>query len=251
MQNKFTGRTAVALLLLSNLLLVGCVSHQTAPDGTAVIDQDPYESFNRKVFAFNDGLDRYLLKPAAKGYKAVSPQPVERGVINFFSNLGEVTHVVNDVLQWKWHQAGVDSSRFLINSTIGVVGIFDVATSMGIEEADGEDFGQTLSAWGFGQGAYIVLPFFGPSTTRDALAMPVNRLTNPVTYVDDESTRWTLTALDIINTRAQLLDTEELISGDRYLFIRDAYLQRRDYLINDGEVEDSFGSESDEFDSEF
>lgn len=231
--------------------LTGCATAPTDGSSSEQVNQDPYESFNRKVFAFNDGIDRYLLKPAAKGYKTVAPQPVEVGVSNFFDNLGEVTNIFNDVLQWKWGQVGNDGSRLLINSTIGIGGLFDVASSFGLEESEGEDFGQTLSAWGAGQGSYLVLPFFGPSTTRDAVALPVNTFTNPVAYVDHTNTRTAFAVGGLIDTRAQLLDAESLLSGDRYLFIRDAYLQRRSYLINDGEVVDNFGSDSDDFDDEF
>ena len=230
-------------LLLGSVFALFCVLSSLAAGQDNDDVHDPWEGFNRRVFQFNDGLDTYLLKPVAKGYKAVAPEPVERGVTNFFNNLSEVGNVVNDVLQGKFNQAANDSGRFLINSTVGVAGLFDVAKGMGLERNDGEDFGQTLSAWGSGQGPFVMLPFFGPSTLRDVVGMPVNSYTNPVTHVDHVPTRNTLLGTDIIETRAGLLDVETLLTGDRYIIMRDAYLQRRDYLINDGEIEDSFGAD--------
>lgn len=207
--------------------------------------EDPWEGFNRKVFVFNDTLDTYLMRPVAKGYRAVTPDPVETGVSNVFKNLLEVRNVVNDVLQGKWGQAANDTGRFLVNSTVGLVGIFDVAQHWGMPRGDGEDFGQTFATWGAGQGPYIVLPLFGSSTLRDAAGMPLNVLVHPLLDVDHVPTRNTITAVDLVDTRAALLDAEKLISGDKYTFIRDAYLQRRNYLINDGVVEDTFGDDGD------
>ncbi len=207
--------------------------------------RDPWEGMNRRIFAFNDTLDTYFLKPVAKGYRTVTPDPVETGVSNFFANLLEVRNIVNDLLQWKWQQAGNDTGRLLINSTVGIVGVFDVAQHVGLPRSEGEDFGQTFSTWGSGQGPYLVIPFLGSSTVRDAVGMPLAAYVNPITYVDHIPTRNTLIAADIVDTRAAILDAEELLSGDKYTFIRDAYLQRRDYLIQDGKVEDDFGGEFD------
>ncbi len=212
---------------------------------------DPWEGFNRSMFAFNDTLDTYFLKPVAKGYRAVTPDPVENSVSNVFDNLGEVRNVLNDLLQGKWAQAGNDSGRFLINSTIGLAGLFDVAGKMGLEKSDGEDFGQTLATWGVGRGPYLVLPFFGPSNVRDGLSRPVDIYSDPITYIDDVPTRNTITGVGLISSRAGLLQGEDLISGDKYLFIRDAYLQRREFLIKDGEVEDDFGGDFDDFEDDF
>jgi phospholipid-binding lipoprotein MlaA len=204
------------------------------------LPEDPWEGFNRKVHNFNEVADRWVLKPVAEGYVKVTPDPVEQGVSNFFGNLLEVRNVVNDVLQGKWAQAGNDAGRFLVNSTLGVAGIFDVARHMSLEESEGEDFGQTLAVWGVDSGPYLVLPLMGPSTVRDTGAMPVDWQLNPMQEVDHVPTRNSLRAMDIVNTRAELLDAEAFISGDRYVFLRDAYLQRRNYLIKDGEVEDNF-----------
>jgi phospholipid-binding lipoprotein MlaA len=202
--------------------------------------QDPWEGFNRKMFAFNDTLDRWVLKPVAKGYDFLIPDLVQSGIGNFFSNLSEVGNVGNDILQWKWKKAGVDSGRFVVNSTIGIAGLFDVASEIGLEQGDGEDAGQTFEAWGIKQGPYVVLPFFGPSTVRETFARPVDMFLDPVFYVDDTGTRVGLTATRLVHNRYELFEQEALLSGDRYLFIRDAYLQRRQYLYNDGEISDSY-----------
>lgn len=226
-------------ILLAGLMLVSASAMGAETDSV-----DPWEGYNRKAHAFNDTLDRYLLKPTAKGYRAIAPDLVEEGVANFFDNLFEIRNVVNDLLQGQFAQAGKDSGRFLINTTIGIAGLFDVARHLGIEASDGEDFGQTLSVWGVGQGPYVVLPFFGPSTLRDTFGMPVNSYLNPVGYVDHVPTRNTLYGASVIDTRTALLDAEVLISGDPYIFTRDAYLQRRDFLITNGALtEDDFGSD--------
>lgn len=200
---------------------------------------DPWESFNRKIFAFNDRVDRWVLRPVAKGYRAVTPDFVESGVSQFFSNLGEIRNLFNAGLQWKWGEAGRSVSRFGINSTFGFFGVLDVASDLNIEKVD-EDFGQTLGAWGVGGGPYVVLPFLGPSNIRDTVSILPDRLLDPTQYVDHVPTGNSLLALELVDLRASLLDIDNIISGDRYAFIRDAYLQRRDYLVNDGEVEDDF-----------
>ncbi len=206
----------------------------------AAQEQDPWEGFNRKVFAFNDGLDQAVLKPIAKGYRAITPDPVEVSVSNVFSNLGEVKNVLNSVLQGKPKSALHDSGRFLINSTMGIFGLFDVADTFGLEKSDGEDFGQTLAVWGVGKGPYLVLPFLGPSSVRGLVSMPVDSMTDLINQIDDVPTRNTLKVIELVDLRASLLDAEDLVSGDRYLFFREAYLQRREFLVNDGVVEDDF-----------
>ncbi|WP_444934937.1 MlaA family lipoprotein [Microbulbifer sp. JTAC008] len=199
--------------------------------------RDPWEGFNRAIFSFNDGADRYVLKPAAVSYRQITPIFVQHGVSNFFDNLREVTNTFNDVLQGKWGQAGNDAGRFLVNSTVGIAGILDVAQHMGLEQGDGEDFGQTLAVWGVPSGPYLVLPLLGPSTVRDTPARVVDYYTNPLTYVNDDATKYALKGTDIIQSRASLLQAESLLHGDRYVLLRDAYLQRRDYLIVDGEMD--------------
>jgi len=206
-------------------------------------NSDPWQGYNRAMFTFNDTVDRYFLKPVAKGYKFVTPDPLEKGVSNVFSNIGEVPSAVNGLLQGNVKSAGKSVGRLLVNTTIGVGGLFDVAKHMNLPDDDSEDFGQTLAVWGVGQGPYVVLPFLGPSTLRDAFGKPVDWYTDPITYIEHEPTRYSVLAASIVDKRASLLDLEKNITGDRYVFIRDVYLQRRDYLINNGEVEDDFGTE--------
>ena len=226
-----TGRRLFKGLLLA--LLIGSVSN------VVLANDDPLEGLNRKVFAFNDFMDRYLLKPVAQGYDWVTPKPVDDGVSNVFDNLGEIRNFLNDVLQLKLGRASTDVGRFLVNSTLGVAGIFDVATSMGLERNE-EDFGQTMARWHVGSGPYIVLPLFGPSTLRDAIGRIPDSYSVPQRYIDHVPTRNTVYGVDLVDTRSDLLDVEKLIQGDRYTFIRDVYLQRRDFLISDGYLEDDF-----------
>ncbi|SHF56114.1 MlaA lipoprotein [Microbulbifer donghaiensis] len=211
--------------------------------------RDPWEGYNRAMFRFNDTADRWVLKPVATSYRQITPIFMQYGVSNFFDNLREVTNSFNSALQGKWGQAGNDAGRFLVNTTVGVVGLFDVAQHIGLEESDGEDFGQTLAVWGVPSGPYLVLPFFGPSTARDVPGRVVDWYTNPLTYVEHDPTRYTLKVADIVQTRAALLQAESLLSGDRYVLLRDAYMQRREYLVNDGELDDDFGAdvEADDF----
>lgn len=233
-------------ILVVLLVLAGC-SAQPRQDQTdakpEAVNPDPFESINRKIFTLNDYGDRWILKPLTKGYRWVLPDVVENGVSNMFSNFFEITTVVNDVLQLKFKQAGHDTGRFLINSTVGLAGFFDVATPMGLAKND-EDFGQTLGYWGVAPGPYIVVPVFGPYTLRDS----VGDLTQAYTTgyfdrIDHPRTRNQVFIAEKVSNRAELLKAEELITGDRYTFIRDAYLQRRNYLVNDGKVEDNFGNE--------
>lgn len=202
-------------------------------------EDDPWESFNRPVFTFNDTLDTYALKPIAKGYQAVTPQVVEDGVHNVFNNIGDVGNLVNDLLQGKLHDAGVDTGRLLFNTTFGLLGFFDVASQMGLQRND-EDFGQTLGAWGVGSGPYLVIPFLGPSTLRDAPAKIPDGFLEPYPYIDHVPTRNVTRAVDVVDTRASLLSAEKMISGDKYIFIRNAYLQNREFRVKDGEVVDDF-----------
>ncbi len=217
------------------------------PD-TEARNPDPWEGFNRGVYKFNDGVDRFFLKPVAQGYQAITPDPVEDGISNVFDNIFEVRNIINDVLQWKWGQAANDTGRFLVNSTVGIVGLFDVAQHIGMPENDGgEDFGQTLAVWGVGSGPYLMIPFLGPSTLRDGAGMPIDMQMDLVSYIDHVPTRNTTYGVRIVSDRAGLLEAEALMSGDRYTFIRDAYLQRREYLIKDGAVEDDFGGDEGEY----
>lgn len=208
-------------------------------------DIDPWYRYNRVMFAFNDVTDRLVLKPITKGYVFITPNFVQKGISNVFNNVMEVPTVLNDILQGKGKQAANDTGRFIVNSTVGLVGLFDVAQHMGLKPSDGEDFGQTLAVWGVKSGPYVVLPFIGSSTIRDGIALPVDWYSDPTTYVDHVATRNTTRGASLLNTRANLLELEKHITGDRYTFVRDAYLQRRDFLINDGDVEDGFGMDED------
>lgn len=222
-------------LLIVPLIMVfsGCASTQYVDN-----ERDPWQGFNRSIYSFNDGLDRAILKPAAKGYQAITPDFVEQGVRNFFSNLDDVSVAVNNLLQGKVGNAFSDVGRIVVNSTIGVLGLFDVASPMGMRKHD-EDFGQTLGKWGAGPGPYIMLPFFGPSSLRDSPSIVVDRiLLNPLTYVELKTgERIAIVALDTVSVRAELLSLEETvdeISTDKYAFIRDVYLDRRNFLVHDG-----------------
>ncbi|MDG2502714.1 MAG: VacJ family lipoprotein [Porticoccaceae bacterium] len=227
----------------TKLLLTSVLTFMLATSAFAEEEQtnDSFEGLNRKAFVFNETLDNALLKPVAKTYAAVIPDPLERGILNVFSNLNEVTNILNDLLQAKFAHAGHDSGRFLINTTIGVGGLFDVAQRAGLEKSEGEDFGQTLANWGVSEGPYLMLPFVGPSTLRDAPSKIIDSFANPVAYMDHVSTRNSVRALDLLAMRADLLALDDVISGDRYLFVRDVYLQRREYLVSDGAIEDDFG----------
>lgn len=207
-------------------------------------EADPWQSYNRKMFAFNDGIDRYFLKPIATTYTKITPAPIRTGVKNVFRNLGEVPSIANGLLQGEFKAAAYDTTRLIVNTTVGIGGIFDVAGRLDLPATDYEDFGQTLAVWGFRSGPYVVLPILGPSTVRDGLAKPVDWYTDPLTYIDHNQTSYAIKAVNIVNIRAQLLPLEASISGDKYEFIRDAYLQRRAFLISNGEVSDTFGDEA-------
>ena len=212
----------------------------------AASNEDPYESVNRRVFAFNEFMDRWVLKPVAKGYRWVTPGFVDRGVTNFFSNLGELRNLLNSSLQGDFRQAGRSTGRFLTNTTIGLGGFVDVASEFGLEYRR-EDFGQTLAVWGSGSGPYIVLPFMGGSSLRDVFGSVPDIYTSPITYMDDVAWRNSLRALDLVDTRADLIDSEALLSGDRYSFLRDVYLQRREAAISNGVP----AASGDDFDEDF
>jgi len=216
------------LITLAAVALTGCAAtHGKNP-------ADPLESFNRGVYQFNDAVDKAIAKPVAQGYKAAMPLPGQVMVSNFFSNLDDVIVTLNDLLQFKFAQAASDGSRFLFNSTFGVFGLLDVAHRL---EKHDEDFGQTLGYWGVGSGPYIVLPILGPSTVRDGAGLYVDSRPSRLRHVDHIRSRNQLYLTKAVNRRAQLLDQEKVLDEaalDRYEFIRDAYLLRRQSLIYDG-----------------
>lgn len=205
----------------------------------AASEDDPWESVNRPIYQFNDFVDTYALKPIAQGYDYVTPQFLEDGIHNIFRNVGDVTNLFNNVLQAKPHAAGVDTARILLNTTFGLAGFFDVGTKMGLNRSD-EDFGQTLGHWGVGSGPYVMLPLLGPSTLRDAPSKIVDGYTGPYPYINDIPVRNSVFGLNIVDTRASLLSAEKLINGDKYIFIRNAYLQNREFKVKDGHVVDDF-----------
>ncbi len=219
--------------------LIACGLLAMLPSGVALAEEDPFEGFNRVVFRFNDTLDTYALKPIAQGYQAVTPQIVEDGVHNVFGNIGEVRNLTHDLLQGKFHDAGVDTGRLLLNTTFGLLGFFDVASEMGLVRND-EDFGQTLGTWGVGSGPYLVLPLMGPSTVRDGLAGVPDGYLGPYPYMDHVPTRNVVRGVNVVDTRASLLKVERMVGGDKYVFVRNAYLQTREFRVRDGQVEDDF-----------
>jgi phospholipid-binding lipoprotein MlaA len=194
---------------------------------------------NRSTQAFNDAIDRAVAKPVAKVYVKVMPRFVRTGISNVFDNLNTLNTIFNDILQGKMKQAGNDSARFLLNTTFGVGGVYDAASAAGLDNNE-EDFGQTFGKWGMKPGPYLVLPFLGPSTTRDTFGKLVDQFTYPVTYLEDDSTRIWIRLVSLLDTRAELLDLDAQIdrSYDRYAFIRNAWLQRREFQVTDGNIED-------------
>jgi phospholipid-binding lipoprotein MlaA len=244
---SFPRRRFFFLCSLLGLLALGAcgttrgIAGPDAPAPAAPADdsaRDPFEGFNRTMYTFNERLDRYILKPVARGYRRVAPAPVRRSVANFFGNLHDLPIMLNNLLQGKPKEAVSDFSRFFVNSTVGVLGLFDVATKWGLPKHD-EDFGQTLAVWGVHSGPYLVLPFFGPSNLRDAPALIVDWETYPPNRVQGHSgTRDKLFVLETVDKRAQLLEAGDILDQaagqDPYVFVREAYRQRRRYLIYDG-----------------
>lgn len=220
------------LFLLVTLLLGGCAT----VDESYRDPRDPWEGFNRTMYNFNDGLDKVILKPLAKGYKAITPVPVDNGITNFFSNINDVVSAVNNLLQFKLTRAASDVSRVLVNTTVGLLGFVDVASNLNMPKY-GEDFGQTLGTWGMGPGPYIVLPVFGPSSGRDGIGLVVDWYTDPLTYLNPDNHRYILKGLRLIDKRADLLGASKLLEQaalDPYEFTRDAFLQKRQHDIYDG-----------------
>jgi phospholipid-binding lipoprotein MlaA len=221
-------------LAFCSLMLTACSNvpsssvMQVNPD-----PRDPLESLNRKVYSFNDMLDKTLLTPVVEVYENVTPDGVEKGVSNFFSNLSDVGNFLNHSFQLKPKRAAKDIGRLVINTTLGLGGLIDVASNLGIYQ-EPEDFGQTLGYWGVNPGPYLVLPFLGPSTLRDTGAKLIDTGSSPINSYNPITHKFVIYALQMVDRRRQLGDLESLISGDPYFFIREAYLQRREHLISDG-----------------
>lgn len=221
--------------LLTIVLLFPLTSASAAEEENV----DPWESTNRMIFAFNETLDKYILRPVAKGYDFVMPDAAQRGVGNFISNIYEFNSVFNSLLQGRLEGAAQSGGRLLVNTTLGILGFFDVATAMGIEP-NFSDFGQTLAVWGVEPGPFVMLPVFGPRTVRSGVGYFVDTYTSIPALIDDREAAYVFWTIEVIDFRAGLLDADDLITGDRYIFIRDAYLQARRTYINGGVVEDSF-----------
>ena len=223
------------LMSVSVALVAGCATTQQTE---RVAKIDPFESINRAVFTFNENADEYVIKPAAEAYQFVLPEFVRTGVTNFFSNIGDVFVAVNNLLQGKPGNAANDIGRFLVNSTIGILGLFDVATDAGLEK-NKEDFGQTLGVWGVPSGPYVVLPLFGASSVRDTAGLVVDIKTDFILNSDhlNHDQKVGSTVLRVINQRANLLNASQLLEDaafDKYSFLRDSYLQRRRNQVYDG-----------------
>ncbi len=222
------------ILIMIVVVVAGCASTKRPLSNP----QDPYENFNRKVFAFNMAVDKAFFRPIAKVYDNMLPWPIKRGVRNVFCNLGDVNSAANEMLQLHFGQAVADLARVVINTIVGLGGLFDVATSLGLER-DKEDFGLTLGVWGSNDSPYLILPFLGPSTIRDTVALPVDYLLSVWPYIEWDSVRYSMMATNLVQRRATLLAGDNIVDQafDPYLFVRDAYLQRRSYLVKESQEE--------------
>jgi phospholipid-binding lipoprotein MlaA len=241
MSTMKTQPTPITRRMLGALIISSTLSGCSTTPATQA-DNDPMEGWNRDVHDFNKDFDDTILKPLAKGYQSVVPNPVDESITNVFSNINDIGVTINDFLQLKFVQGGMDASRFLINTTAGLVGVFDVAKMIDLPKHD-EDFGQTLGFWGVPSGSYMVLPFLGESSPRDTVGLVGDALLNPLTYVSIfggfavNAANAAATAVDVTDTRSDLMSSEKIVdeaSVDRYDFVKNAYLQRREYLIHDG-----------------
>jgi phospholipid-binding lipoprotein MlaA len=235
MQGYISSISRGVLFLVLVLLSGGCA---TTGSGDP---RDPFEGFNRGVYSFNQAIDNALFDPLGKIYQTITPDIVDKGVTNFFSNLNDIAVVVNDILQFKINQALSDATRFIFNSTIGLLGFFDVSSHMELPKHK-EDFGQTLATWGVGPGPFLMVPFFGPATIRDATGFVVDTgILNPVFYIDDDAMKASLLSLNYVDFKADLLSAKKLVGEaalDEYEFIKNAYFEKRDNLINDRDSAD-------------
>lgn len=230
-------RCRLAAVLAAAALLSGCATTSDPATRTAN-PADPWEGYNRKVFGFNEGLDENLLKPAAKAYTQAVPQFMRTGVNNFFGNFSDAWSAVNNFLQGKAEHGFSDIMRVSTNTVFGIFGLFDVATEAGIER-HGEDFGQTLGAWGLPSGPYVVWPLLGPSSLRDSAGLALDMSVSPSAALrNDKQSQWGVSLLQVLSTRANLLGATNVLDDvalDRYTFVRDAYLQRRRSQVYDGD----------------
>jgi phospholipid-binding lipoprotein MlaA len=226
------------MLVVLGMLAAGCASSPPEDDGgapTVRAEYDPFEPLNRSMYAINDVFDRYTLRPIARGYKAVMPEFARRGVTNFSRNLATPRSALNNFLQGKPGPGFTDLGRFLLNSTFGIAGLFDIATEEGIPEYD-EDFGQTLAVWGLPEGPYLFIPILGPNTLLDAVSIPVDIYSDLLIHYDNSSVRDKIYGLRVIDLRMRLLTADALLedSKDPYLTLRESYLQNRRFQVYDG-----------------
>ena len=232
------GNLRLLAIGLASIVLSGCATYS----GNSMSDSnDPWQSVNRPVFAMNDAFDQALFKPLAKGYNAVTPEPVKTGVTNFFSNLSEIDNALNNLFQGKADRFATSVGRLAINSTLGLAGIIDVASHMGLTHAP-EDFGQTIGVLGSGSGPYIVLPLLGSSSVRDVPGRILSMYLNPLAWLDDVSFRNIMVGVNAVDARSNLLAKEDIaseISDDKYTLYKDAYLEEREFEISDGNLDDS------------
>jgi phospholipid-binding lipoprotein MlaA len=227
--SRFPVRTLIPVVALL-LSVGGCAS---VPTGAKPDTRDRFERVNRGIYAFNVKIDHAVLRPTARAYVKITPRPVRTGVSNFLSNLTYTTTIVNDFLQGQWRHGASDTARLVVNSLFGVAGIFDVATPSGLDR-NYADFGQTMGKWGVHSGPYVMLPFLGPSTVRDAIGLLPDEYTTIRAYIINPYVRWGLFSLDVVDRRVGLLDEDKILdrSYDPYAFLRNVYLQRRDYQVH-------------------
>ncbi len=233
-RNTKSQKNILGILIGTTIFLAGCATNGVTEQQHVINKDDPYEHFNRKMYTFNDHVDDYVAKPISDGYRWITPQFVQTGVYNFFSNLKNINVVINDVLQAKFAQSAHDTGRFALNTTMGLAGFVDVATNVGLEQND-EDFEQTLAVWGVPQGSYLVLPLLGPSTARGLPGAAFDTATNPTSYVG-----WPVQLIYLLNARANAEGALKFIdeaSLDPYVFTREAFLQWRHNLATDGKFE--------------
>ncbi len=221
---------------LKRAMVMLCMASSLAANAGESVSKDPYEGFNRTMFAVHEAIDNVLTRPLAKAYDAAIPLPVKASVGNFFGNVGDLWIGANDAMQGKFGNAGVDLGRLFVNSTVGILGLFDVASELGLERHD-EDFGQTMAKWGYQDSAYLFIPMFGPRTVRDTAGLVVDAFADPVGYTTPISARNSMRGLRVIDVRASLLPADKVVEEaalDKYAYIRDGYLQRRRGQIYDG-----------------
>lgn len=245
-------RLPVIASILIQVMLVGCAGSIPPAPPEERSPADPWEPLNRRISNFNDGFDSISTKPLARGYQRLLPETMQRGIGNFSNNLVTPLYIANNLLQGKFKRSLSETGRFLANTTWGILGFVDVGADLGMETYR-EDFGETLAVWGVPDGPFVVVPILGPRTLRDATMIPLNFFFDIGYHIDDNATRWTIYGIRLVDVRARLFAAEELLedSYDRYIAIREAYLQRRRYLIFDGNPPEDEDFYDDFYDEDF